>query len=61
MLANAIPTLANAILPNAPDPVITPSVIGFTIGSAILVAVMSAVPAVWRLKRLVIADALAGR
>jgi putative ABC transport system permease protein len=61
MLAKAIPTLANAILPNAPDPVITPSVIGFTIGSAILVAVMSAVPAVWRLKRLVIADALAGR
>ncbi len=60
-LANAIPTLASAILPNAPVPVITPRVIGFTIASAVLVAILSATPAVWRVKRLTIADALAGR
>ena len=60
-LANALPTLASAILPNAPVPVITPRVIGFTIAAAVLVAILSATPAVWRLKRLAIADALAGR
>jgi putative ABC transport system permease protein len=60
-LANAVPTLAGAILPNAPVPVITPRVIGFTVGAAVLVAIASAAPAVWRVKRLTIADALAGR
>jgi putative ABC transport system permease protein len=60
-LANAVPTLASAILPNAPVPVITPRVIGFTVGAAVLVAMLSATPAVWRVKRLTIADALAGR
>jgi putative ABC transport system permease protein len=60
-LANAVPTLASAILPNAPVPVITPRVIGFTVGAAVLVAIASAAPAVWRVKRLAIADALAGR
>jgi ABC-type antimicrobial peptide transport system permease subunit len=61
VLANALPTLASAILPNAPVPVITPRVVGFTVGAAVLVAILSATPAVWRLKRLTIADALAGR
>ena len=61
LLADALPSLASAILPNAPVPVITPRVIGFTIASAVLVAILSATPAVWRLKRLTIADALAGR
>ena len=60
-LSNAIPTLAAAILPNAPVPVITPRVIGFTVGAAVLVAIAAAAPAVWRVKRLTIADALAGR
>lgn len=60
-LANAIPTLASAILPNAPVPVITPRVIGFTVGAAVLVAIASAAPAVWRVNRLTIAEALAGR
>ena len=61
LLANAVPTLVSAILPNAPVPVITPRVIGFTVASAVLVAILSATPAVWRVKRLTIADALAGR
>lgn len=60
-LANAVPTLASAILPNAPVPVITPRVIGFTVASALSVAILSATPTVWRLKRVAIADALAAR
>jgi ABC-type antimicrobial peptide transport system permease subunit len=39
----------------------TPGVIGFAIGCAVVVAIASGAPAAWRVKRLSIADALAGR
>jgi len=61
VLANAAPTLTSAILPGAPAPIMTPGVIGFAIGCAVLVAIISGAPAAWRVKQLSIAEALAGR
>jgi putative ABC transport system permease protein len=61
LLADAFPALASALLPGRPVPIMTPGVIGFAIGSAVLLAILSGAPAAWRVKRLSVADALAGR
>ena len=61
VLANAIPGVVSAAMPNVPVPIITPGVIAISFVCAVLVAVFSALPAAWRVKRLSIAKALGGR
>ena len=61
-LATMTPALARAVLPgNSLQPVITPAVIASALVAAGFVAVLSALPAVWSLRRLSVVDALAGR
>jgi putative ABC transport system permease protein len=61
-LAQATPALARALFPGTTLlPVITPAVIAYALGAAILVAAVSGLPAAWRARRLNVIDALAGR
>nr|TFG54428.1 MAG: ABC transporter permease [Hyphomicrobiales bacterium] len=59
--AGGLPVLVAMILPGAPVPVITIGVIAFTFGCAALVAILSGLPAAWRVKNISIAEALGGR
>ena len=61
LLANAMPTLVELILPNLPLPVITLGVVAISFGCAVFVAVVSGLPPAWRVTRLSIAEALGGR
>jgi putative ABC transport system permease protein len=57
----AAPIIAAFVLPGAPEPVITMGVAAIALVSAVLVAAASGIPAVWRIRRLTIAEALGGR
>ena len=59
--ATGLPALVAMVLPGAPAPVINIGVITFTFGCAGLVAIMSGLPAAWRVKTISIAEALGGR
>jgi putative ABC transport system permease protein len=61
-LTQATPALARALFPGTGLlPVITPAVIGYALGAALLVAGVSGAPAAFRARRLTVVDALAGR
>jgi putative ABC transport system permease protein len=60
-LASLVPMGVRALLPNVPVPVITSGVVAIALGSAVLVAAASALPASLRARRLSIAEALGGR
>jgi ABC-type antimicrobial peptide transport system permease subunit len=61
-LAEGTPALARRLFPGTGLlPLITPAVIASALGAAILVAVVSGLPAAWRVRRLSVVDALAGR
>jgi putative ABC transport system permease protein len=59
--AIGLPTLVVLILPFAPAPVINTGVILFTFACAALVAILSGLPAAWRVRTISIAEALGGR
>jgi putative ABC transport system permease protein len=61
-LSEATPKLASLLLPGSGLlPVITPAVIASALGVAVLVAVVSGLPAALRVRQLSVVDALAGR
>jgi len=59
--ATGLPALVALVLPGAPAPVINFGVIAFTFGCAALVAIISGLPAAWRVRTISIAEALGGR
>jgi len=61
ILANAMPGLARGIVQNMPVPTITLGVVAISLACAVIVAVVSGLPAAWRVKNLTIAKALAER
>lgn len=61
LLANAMPGAIRAAMPNVPVPIITAGVVAISFVFAILVAIVSGLPAAWRVKRMSIAEALGGR
>jgi len=61
-LAQLTPPLARAVLrDNGLTPIITPAVVATAFAAALLVAAVSGLPAAWRVRRLSVVDALAGR
>jgi putative ABC transport system permease protein len=61
-LTQTMPAFVRALFPGTTLlPVITPAVIGYALGAALLVAGVSGVPAALRARRLTVVDALAGR
>ena len=61
-LAQMTVPLARLVLPGSGLlPIITPAVIFYALAAALLVAAASGLPAVWRVRRLSVVDALAGR
>lgn len=62
ILVQATPALSRLVVPGGDlTPIITPTVVASALAAAMLVAAVSGVPAAWRVRRLNVVDALAGR